>query len=129
MKYFYVLGFLIFSFLTLQNFKSKHIEYKLAKTEGEKAIVEVTEIPDLCQRRNNRLSVKRDKKEYSVLISNKKCVEGVFKVGDKIEMIYVPRFDKLFIQKPTSKFNYILSIAFFLIPIGFLAALLIKRRK
>ncbi len=127
MKYFYVFGFLIFSFLALQNFKNKHIEYKLANTEGRKIVVSVKEIPDLCQRRNNRIIVQSYEKEYSVLISNKKCIGGLFKVGDKVEMIYVQRFDKLFIQKATSKFNYILSIAFFVIPIGFLIALILNK--
>lgn len=114
--------------MALQNFKNSYIEFKLANTEGKKVAVEVVGIPNLCQRRNNRITVQYEKKKYSVLISNKACIEGRFRIGDKVEMIYIPRFDKLFIESSTSKFNFILSIALFLIPIVFLV-LLIRPRK
>lgn len=124
MKYLYLIGFLLFSFLSLQNFKTSYIEYKLIDSEGLIVTVDVLRIPELCRSRNNRILVNYNGNEYSVLISNKKCVDGIYGVGNKVEMVYVSRFDKLFIQKSTSRSVYILSIVFFLFPIGFLIALL-----
>ncbi|SEL95007.1 hypothetical protein SAMN05421740_1156 [Parapedobacter koreensis] len=129
MNYICLIAFLLTGFLAFQNFKNSYIEYRLAKTEGIKVSAEVINVPDFCQRRNNRIDVKFDGREYSIVISNKNCVDGVYSRGDMVDMIYVSRFDYLFFQKATAGFNYIVSISFFILPLVCLVTSLKKRNK
>lgn len=127
-NYFYLVCSLVFGLLCLSFFKQSYTEHVLARTEGLEVKAKIARIQKFCKRTNNRIDVIYQKKTYSVSISRTQCLKGTYRTGDDINLIYVDRFDSLFIKKDTSGFNYILSIVFLVLPIAFFVEAIKKRR-
>jgi len=66
----------------------------IIKYTGKKVIAVVTEIPSTCDR-YNQIKVLLDNIEYEVNISRPDCREGVYKVGQKVELLKNVRFKEL----------------------------------
>lgn len=123
MRLLYLIGFLVFGFLAQDNFRDNYIEHKVSQSEGVIVMVKVIGIPNLCGRRNNRILVEFEDRNYSILISSNQCATNTFTVGRTTKLMYVKRFDHMFVEKINSV-SYILSFLFFLLPIAFLIMLL-----
>ena len=123
MRLLYLLWFLVFGLLVLINLRDNYIEYKVSQSEGEISAVYVLGVPSLCQRRNNKITVEFEGRDYSVLISSNQCIANTFIVGTTTNLMYVRRFDHLFVQKINST-SYVLSFLFICLPLAFLIMLL-----
>jgi hypothetical protein len=112
---------LIIGSLWYSVFKEAYIEYKLAPLEAQPVIAEVRRIPESCSGSNNYgIDVYYQEKPYYINISRENCLSGRFHVGDRVEMLYVTRFDHLFFPKVYARSIFIMWSVFSLLPLFFL---------
>lgn len=86
----------------------------IIKYTGKKVVASVTEIPSTCDRYNH-IKVLLDNKEYEVNISRTDCREGVYKVGQQVEILKNERYKELVWPESQPELVPLLIIAVFIL--------------
>jgi hypothetical protein len=86
----------------------------IIKYTGKKVVAAVTEIPSTCDRYNH-IKVLLDNTEYEVNISRPDCREGVYKVGQKVELLKNERYEELVWPESQPELVPLLIIAVFIL--------------
>ena len=64
-------------------------------------------------------------KEFNIKIGKNKCIQGFYKLGDKIKVIYNEYYSAVIMPYENAKVGLYMSLLFFLIPICFLYYLVV----
>jgi len=118
----YFIGFLIFTYFAVNFFESSY-QAKMIKKYGVTVISIVSELPN-CGRSSNTVYVEYNSKKYNINIGKNDCIQGNYKIGDRIKVVYSSSYDKMQLPTETVELGYWLSIAFFFIPLYFLYKLI-----
>ncbi len=111
----YLIAFIVFAFFALNFFRTSH-QGKEINNNGISIVVEVVGVPN-CGRSSNTMDVKYKQKLYNINIGKNDCIEGRYKNGDKIEVLYGKQYDKMQLPSERSELLYWMSILFFAIPL------------
>lgn len=114
----YLIAFIAFTYFALNFFRTSH-QGKVISANGSPVTVKVTGVPN-CGRSSNTMDVKYKQKVYNINIGKNDCIEGRYKNGDKIEVLYSKEYDKMQLPSEKSNLLYWMSIIFFIIPLYFL---------
>lgn len=111
----YLIAFIAFTYFALNFFRTSH-QGKVINANGVPVVVEVLGMPN-CGRSSNTMDVKYEQKVYNVSIGKNDCIEGRYKNGNKIEILYGIEYDKMQLPSERSDLLYWMSIIFFIIPL------------
>gem|GEM_PF-2094188 len=114
-KVIYLIAFIAFTYFALNFFKTSY-QGKVINANGVSVVVEVDGVPN-CGRSSNTMDVKFKQKIYNINIGKNDCIEGRYKNGDKIEVLYGKEYDKMQLPSERSNLLYWMSIIFFMIPL------------
>jgi hypothetical protein len=117
-RIFYLVAFIAFTYFALNFFMTSY-QRKVISANGSPVTVKVTGVPN-CGRSSNTMDVKYKQKVYNINIGKNDCIEGRYKNGDKIEVLYSKEYDKMQLPSEKSNLLYWMSIIFFIIPLYFL---------
>ena len=118
----YLIGFFVFSFFALNFFESTQREKTINET-GIPVLAKVAGVPN-CGRSSNTIDVKIEQKTYNISIGKNDCIQGFYKVGDTLKVLYSSVYDRAQRPEQFTYFSYIVSILFFCLPIYFLLLLI-----
>jgi hypothetical protein len=111
----YLLAFIAFTYFALNFFNSSY-QGKIISENGINKTVSIIDIPD-CGRSSNSMDVEYNNKKYNINIGKNDCIEGKYKIGDRVNVLYSSIYDKVQLPSERSSLLYWMSILFFLIPV------------
>lgn len=117
-KVLYLIAFIAFTYFALNFFENSYTA-KMISENGILRIGEIASIPN-CGSSTNTMDVKLNQNIYNVNIEKNKCIQGFYRIGDRIEVMYSEEYDKAQLPTEPSTLSYWTSIIFFLLPLYFL---------
>lgn len=126
-RFIYFIGFIAFSYFALNFFESSY-QGKVISSSGVTIVVEVDGFPK-CGRSGGTMKVKYEQKLYSINIGINDCVQGRYRHGDKVEVLYGKIYDKMRLPSERTELLYWMSIFFFTVPLYCLLQLIKPSKK
>ena len=114
-RVFYIISFLIFTFFGIVFLRSSYQSKKL-RENGTSAKAVVSETPD-CGRSSNTMEVKLKENIYSINIGKNDCINGRYRIGDSVEVLYSITYNKAVLPTERTNLLYWMSLLFFIVPI------------
>ena len=123
----YMILFVLFSYIALIYFDGQREKMAIQKFGSIRAAM-ITDRPN-CGRSASSVMVLLDNRTYDVEIGINKCIQGYYRIGDKVEVMYHPSFNRVILPTKNVKFGYIISILFFIVPLYLLGKLIFNFRR
>jgi hypothetical protein len=121
-KLLYLVCFLVFTYFAQRFFKEESLRYKTFK-EGVITEAVVNKRPK-CGRGPALAEILIEKRIYKITINVNDCINGVYKIGDKIEVLFCKECDTAILPFYSAKTSYWISVVFFIVPLYFLIILI-----
>ncbi len=122
-KIYFVL-FLLFAFFSYFFFKTAYRDHKISIGKIAKNVLVVSK--GNCGRGGGTIKVKYESKIYTLGIGRNDCINGKYKIGDQIIVLYGEQYDYFILKDMNTISSLYLSIAFFFLPIYCLYKLIRK---
>ncbi len=115
--------FLLTLLLALSNVKKSKVRLQFADFNQE-VIAMVVDLP-LCGGASNNIIVEYKGKRYKVSVNKNDCIQGRYKIGDKINTIYNPPLDEIAPDNFVGDYRFKATIALFVLLFGVLYILIL----
>lgn len=123
----YFFCFLFFAYFSTLFFDTSLRNYRIKKS-GEERVCVVLDRGD-CGKGGGTLKVSINQKEYKLSIGQNDCIEGYYKIGSEVKVLYDYDYDYIILPEDKAELGLYLSLIFFLLPIFCLYKLIKPARR
>lgn len=119
----YFIGFMASLFFAT-NYLINSVQINEALKYGIDTEAEIIELP-VCNAKSS-VYVKLNRKKYNLILGKNQCIEGGYRIGDRIPVIYYSKLDKVVSNGTNGQFGILVAMIFFLLPLFCLYKLIKK---